>query len=136
MLALQYSMNSKVDENWLTARYPYLRAVVIEGAEAIEHHGWKWWKLQQLDRSQLQMELIDIWHFMMSEILLECDGDLKQATAYLTDDVESHGAGVLLFDGRTFQIDTLDLVSKLELLIGVSVARRVEVGLFAAIMVN
>ena len=44
MLTLQTSMNVKVDPNWIQARYPYLRAVVIEGAEAIEHHGWKWWK--------------------------------------------------------------------------------------------
>lgn len=134
MLSLQYSMNSKVDENWLTARYPYLRAVVIEGAEAIEHHGWKWWKHQQLDLSQLQMELIDIWHFMLSEVLLDCEGDLPRAAANLLDAVESQTADTLVFDGKTFQINDLDLVAKLELLIGTSVSRRVEVGLFAAIM--
>ena len=47
MLELQAIMNSKVDSNWLSAKYPYLRAVAIEGAEAIEHHGWKWWKKQE-----------------------------------------------------------------------------------------
>ncbi|MEZ5492121.1 MAG: dUTP diphosphatase [Gammaproteobacteria bacterium] len=134
MLALQHSMNSKVDENWLAARYPYLRAVVIEGAEAIEHHGWKWWKHQLHDLSQLQMELIDIWHFMLSEILLDCEGDVSQASSSLLDAVESHTAETLLFDGRHYHITDLDLIAKLELLIGTSVARRVEVGLFAAIM--
>ena len=44
MLELQATMNSKVDSDWINAKYPYLRAVAIEGAEAIEHHGWKWWK--------------------------------------------------------------------------------------------
>ena len=73
MLALQANMNAKVDPNWITARYPYLRAVAIEGAEAIEHHGWKWWKKQDKDLSQLQMELVDIWHFILSEILLRND---------------------------------------------------------------
>ena len=67
MLELQAMMNSKVDSNWLLARYPYLRAVAIEGAEAIEHHGWKWWKKQTKDLPQLQMELIDIWHFFLSK---------------------------------------------------------------------
>ena len=61
MFELQAMMNSKVDTNWITARYPYLRAVAIEGAEAIEHHGWKWWKKQIIAVAQLQMELIDIW---------------------------------------------------------------------------
>ena len=73
MLRMQQSMNSKVDPDWRQARYPYLRAVVIEGAEAIEHHGWKWWKKQELDLAQLQMELIDIWHFILSEMLLRHD---------------------------------------------------------------
>jgi len=134
MLALQAGMNSKVDPDWLTARYPYLRAVVIEGAEAIEHHGWKWWKHQLHDHSQLQMELIDIWHFLLSEILLEYDGDLNQAAASLMDAVESHTADTLLFDDHSYQIADLDLVAKLELLIGTSVARRIEVSLFASIM--
>ena len=40
MLELQAIMNSKVDPNWLAAKYPYLRAVAIEGAEAIEHQVW------------------------------------------------------------------------------------------------
>ncbi len=134
MLALQYGMNRKVDENWLESRYPYLRAVVIEGAEAIEHHGWKWWKHQHHDLPQLQMELIDIWHFMMSEMLLDCEGDIDLAAGNLMDAVESHTANTLVFDGQSYQINALDLIAKLELLIGTSVSRRVEVGLFAAIM--
>ena len=44
MFSLQKDMNAKVDPEWIQARYPYLRAVAVEGAEAIEHHGWKWWK--------------------------------------------------------------------------------------------
>lgn len=61
MLSLQAAMNHKVDPDWVKAAYPYLRAVVVEAAEAIEHHGWKWWKKQSLDMAQLQMEVIDIW---------------------------------------------------------------------------
>ncbi len=38
MLSLQAGMNARVDPDWIDARYPYLRAVVIEAAEAIEHH--------------------------------------------------------------------------------------------------
>ena len=83
MLTLQSSMNAKVDPNWVTARYPYLRAVAIEGAEAIEHHGWKWWKKQDKDLAQLQMELVDIWHFILSEILLRNDDNQLTPLEYL-----------------------------------------------------
>ena len=86
MLRMQQSMNSKVDPSWRQARFPYLMAVVIEGAEAFEHHGWKWWKKQELDLSQLQMELIDIWHFVLSEMLLRNDdgGDIQAREALQT----------------------------------------------------
>ena len=44
MFSLQKDMNSKVDPEWIQARYPYLRAVAIEGAEAMENNGGKWGK--------------------------------------------------------------------------------------------
>ena len=101
MLALQAGMNHKVDENWLEARHPYLRAVVIEGSEAIEHHGWKWWKRQDKDLSQLQMELIDIWHFLLSELLLEANGALESAANVLLHQITTDAAGSQVnFDGR------------------------------------
>ena len=58
MLILQAGMNAKVNPDWINAAYPYLRAVVVEGAEAMEHRGWKWWKKQHCDLEQLQMELL------------------------------------------------------------------------------
>ena len=133
MLALQAGMNATVDPDWLAARYPYLRAVVIEGAEAIEHHGWKWWKLQNLDLAQLQMELIDIWHFVLSDLLLACEGNTEKATRVLLRSL-ADASHQLQFDGKTYLFAELDLVSRLELLIGLAVARRVDLPLFESIM--
>src|SRR5690606_41606127 len=39
MLTLQSRMNARVNPKWVEAAYPYLRAVVVEGAEAMEHRG-------------------------------------------------------------------------------------------------
>ncbi len=137
MLSLQGSMNSKVDPNWVQARYPYLRAVAIEGAEAIEHHGWKWWKKQDKDLPQLQMELIDIWHFILSEVLLRStDSDSDPETDLQTALGTARSQNTVDFDGTCYQLADLDLLSKLELLIALSVARRIELAVFAAIMVD
>ena len=112
MLSLQTSMNIKVDPNWVEARYPYLRAVVIEAAEAIEHHGWKWWKKQEKDLPQLQMELIDIWHFILSEILLRNQADQDKSLTALADLLsESSTLNVIHFDNRQFLINELDKLS-------------------------
>ena len=135
MLELQAMMNSKVDPNWITAKYPYLRAVAIEGAEAIEHHGWKWWKKQEKDLAQLQMELIDIWHFFLSEILLRSEGDQRESTKLLLELIEdSESQSKLLFDDKEVDLMSCDLINKLELLIGTSVSKRIELKLFNLIM--
>jgi len=135
MLSLQHSMNSKVDPNWIEARYPYLRAVAIEGAEAIEHHGWNWWKKQDKDLAQLQMELIDIWHFILSEILLRSTDTGSDAQEELGKALTSAvDVTAIQLDNKEYQFESLDLVAKLELLIAISVARRIELSLFASIM--
>lgn len=135
MLRLQSGMNTKVDPDWVAAKYPYLRAVVIEGSEAIEHHGWKWWKKQEMDLSQLQMELIDIWHFILSEILLQNYGNESRALAELLEGLQaSQGQSVVEFDSRQYILRSLDLVHKLELLIALSATRRIELAVFEAIM--
>ena len=137
MLSLQAAMNAKVDPNWVAARYPYMRAVVIEAAEAIEHHGWKWWKKQDKDLPQLQMELIDIWHFLLSEILLNEGGSETVALLRLTEQLETIEASQLVdFDAKQYNLASMDLLAQLELLIALSAARKIELSVFAAIMGN
>ena len=137
MLALQGALNSKVDPNWFSARYPYMRAFVIEAAEAIEHHGWKWWKKQDKDLAQLQMELIDIWHFLLSEILLNEQGSETAAQPKLTAQLSAIDlSGIIEFDGKQYELSSLDLLNQLELLIALSAARKIELSVFAAIMEN
>lgn len=131
MLALQDKMNAKVNPDWINVRSPFLRAVVIEGAEAIEHHGWKWWKKQECDLPQLQMELVDIWHFVLSAILIKHDGN--QAAA--SDDIFNNlTAQKLTFDGQDYLFSQLSLLDKLELLIGLAAAKRYDIGLFSALL--
>lgn len=137
MLEMQSGMNAKVNEAWLDAAYPYLRAVVVEGAEAMEHQGWKWWKHQETDLPQVQMELVDTWHFLLSAILIESRGDLEVAAEW----VEKRIAGLDGPDARKawifekeYRLDTMGLIDKLELLIGFSVFRKISIPLFNAIL--
>ncbi len=135
MLSMQSQMNSKINADWVRENYPYLRAVVIEGAEAIEHHGWKWWKMQNCDVSQLQMEIVDIWHFILSAILIKTQNNQDAAMQLLMSvNGKSRNCEIIEFDGRSYELSSLSLLSKLELLIGVSVSRRIELSLFSALL--
>lgn len=69
MLNLQDRMNRKVHPQWFQQGFAYYRALWIECGELMEHHGYKWWKKQDVDLEQVQLEIVDIWHFGMSMIL-------------------------------------------------------------------
>lgn len=133
MLNLQDGMNKKVNPQWLTAGYSYLRAAMIESVEAIEHHGWKWWKAQKLDLPQVQMELVDIWHFALSHLIIHHNGDIAlAANAIEAALLESHTA--VSFDGNDINFSEATLVENLELMAGLCVAKRFDVALFIKIV--
>lgn len=134
MLAMQAAMNHHIDPDWVHAAYPYLRAVVIEAAEAMEHHGWKWWKHQRCDLPQLQMEIIDIWHFLMSRLLLDHRGDEGAALNHLMEATRDTARVSLHFDGREYQTGSMSLLDKLQLLSATAAADRTEIPLFSTIL--
>jgi len=78
MLVMQAATNTLIDADWRTKDHDYLLAAMVEAVEAIEHNGWKWWKKQECDLPQLQMELVDIWHFGLSHFII------KEQVEYLT----------------------------------------------------
>jgi dimeric dUTPase (all-alpha-NTP-PPase superfamily) len=72
MLTMQDKMNARVHEKWVEQDFEWYRAIWIECGELIEHFGYKWWKKQDTDLEQVQLEIIDIWHFGMSALF--CHG--------------------------------------------------------------
>lgn len=69
MLEMQDAMNTKVHHEWRQQGYAWYRAVWVECAEMLDHFGWKWWKKQNPDMEQVILELVDIWHFGLSDLL-------------------------------------------------------------------
>ena len=75
MLTLQEQMNTKVHPEWRAQNFAWYRAIWVECAELMDHYGWKWWKKQTPDWAQVHLELIDIWHFGLSDMLQQRDND-------------------------------------------------------------
>ena len=71
MLELQDGINSKIRPDWRDANNAWFRAIWTECAELVDHIGWKWWKHQSPDIAQVHLELVDIFHFGLSELLQE-----------------------------------------------------------------
>ena len=71
MLNLQDKINEKVHADWKTQNFEWYRAIWVECAELLDHYGWKWWKKQIPNTGQIHLELVDIWHFGLSVLLME-----------------------------------------------------------------
>lgn len=69
MATMQEAHNRQVHPEWRTQGYPYYRAVWVECAELLDHFGWKWWKHQPADLDQVKLEVVDIWHFGLSDLM-------------------------------------------------------------------
>lgn len=76
MLEMQDGLNCMVDADWVKKNREWYRAIWIECAEAMDAHGWKWWKKQNPDMDGLKMELVDIWHFILSWAIQHGDYDI------------------------------------------------------------
>lgn len=90
MLKMQDRMNRRVHEDWRSQEFAWHRAVWVECAELVDHHGYKWWKHQEADMAQVQLEVVDIWHFGMSS-RMSSDGDLPQLAGILAGELAAAG---------------------------------------------
>ncbi|WP_076417199.1 dUTP diphosphatase [Colwellia sp. UCD-KL20] len=86
MLTMQDAMNSRVSETWRDNNYEWYRAIWVECAEMLDHHGWKWWKHQEIDVPQVQLELVDIFHFGLS-LRLMTGASVESITAELAQEL-------------------------------------------------
>ncbi|REL25540.1 dUTP diphosphatase [Thalassotalea euphylliae] len=86
MLAMQDAMNSRVSDTWRENGYEWYRAIWVECAEMLDHHGWKWWKHQEIDVPQVQLELVDIFHFGLS-LRLMTGASVDDIATTLTDEL-------------------------------------------------
>jgi dimeric dUTPase (all-alpha-NTP-PPase superfamily) len=121
MLDLQDAMNSKVNDNWAEQDFSWYRAIWVECAELMDHYGWKWWKKQTPDDDQVKLELVDIWHFGLSILLLESDSKAEIASAVEQQLAEAKPSGDFRADLETFAFATLQ-------------SKRFDVASFASLM--
>ena len=98
MLELQQKLNDNTNgkgwENGLTAqgkKIDWRRCIYLEAAELVESYPWKHWKNidAKVDTDNVKVELVDIWHFVMSEVLrVNALGDARDLKE-LASDIEA-----------------------------------------------
>ena len=92
MLDMQDRMNTRVHPHWIAQGFEWYRAVWLECGELMDHYGYKWWKKQEPDLEQVQLEVIDIWHFGMSALFVPGSG-VEAVADTILDQLEGYQAG-------------------------------------------
>ena len=85
MADLQAGLNDNVHPNWRSQGHEYYRAIWVECAELLDHYGWKWWKHQQTDLAQVKLEVVDIWHFGLSDLIRAGRIDAQRVDSSIID---------------------------------------------------
>ena len=120
MFALQKQLNDDTNgEVWIKGftkenrQISWYRGIYMEVAEAIDSFNWKHWKNidDQPDWDNIKVELVDIWHFIMSESIRIND------QAYANKHLELSAKG---------DFDTDALVSLLENMLKLSVTSSIN----------
>lgn len=127
MFKLQARANDVMSDAWRTScncTIPYYRASVMESAEAIDHHGWKWWKKFIPNINQMNIELIDILHFALSHHVRASYVAYSEDGVEVDDDIVfEHAADLVYTDeslitinmiGRAASEDFYDNIKRIE----------------------
>lgn len=113
MLDLQNKINEKVHPHWREQNFEWYRAIWVECAELLDHYGWKWWKKQSPNQAQIELELVDIWHFGLSILL--SDYDIEKSISLISEVMtDQRGSGKFRenledFTSNTLQTRSFDL---------------------------
>lgn len=67
MYKMQNEFNKVVHPSWQTQDFSFHTAIVTEVAEGIDSFSWKWWKKGLDNYQNYVVELVDLWHFVMSQ---------------------------------------------------------------------
>jgi hypothetical protein len=116
MLLMQHVTNTRVNPDWRNANYAWSRAIRVECAELSDHLGWKWWKKQEPNWPQAKIELVDIWHFMLSAAIVGARGDLDQAIRDINGGLCFPHLEVIECLGKKFTLNGLTLHEKVDTL--------------------
>lgn len=91
IVTMQYDVNTRINgDAWLkdSDKYDFLSAIRDEVVELATSAGWRpWWKageVSELDMENAQLEIVDIYHFHISELLQSSYLDI----AFLQEQIE------------------------------------------------
>ena len=70
MFKMQEQFNELAVPSWRDKNLDWETAILVETSELLESLDYKWWKNGEIDWDNAKVELVDVWHFFMSYIMV------------------------------------------------------------------
>lgn len=131
MLELQHQLNAVINPDWKTAKNPWTRAIWVESAELLDHIGWKWWKAQGTNVAQAHIELVDIWHFILSQFA-ETGDDMDVVASELHHRLFDQGRRVIFIHHKIHSLNEMNLLDRVEAMASLAASGNDCIAAFAA----
>jgi len=64
---LQNKLNERMGLDWKSQKFDWNLAMLVEGVELIDSVDWKWWKSSKTDWENLEIEMLDEFHFLIAK---------------------------------------------------------------------
>jgi hypothetical protein len=132
MVELQSALNDLTngEKVWRSpaTKPDYTLAMAQECAELIDHWGWKWWAKQEQNLPDAKMEIVDIFHFLLSEVIAQYGND--SAPHFLAADYIERTANNLNFGHRSWHLAGMEPVTVFRLLGAIAYTGHIEARLF------
>ncbi len=132
MLQLQNQLNDATNgEDWTKGvtkngkNINWKRCIYMECAEMVDSFGWKHWKSIDVEPNwqNHQIEVIDVWHFIMSLAIQEYEKSLKGTVEDIAIDISAlESLSSIQKDSLTFAAQE-DVIIKVENLIRIAVSK-------------
>ncbi len=128
MLELQQQLNDATNgENWEDGitkngkKIDWRRCIYLESAELVESYPWKHWKNidAEPDYENIKIELVDIWHFIMSEALRLYKVDALGTIEQLAENIIAMDSYKNLEEAQKSQLESYEQIALVEEMIKV-----------------
>lgn len=112
MWNLQDSLNAATSgADWKEKNQNWNLAIKAEIVEFFDYVGWKWWKEPSKTRKptdmQARLELVDIWHFLLSKVIENCAED-SQPQQLAFDQITYNSSKIGAADAKLEYLERVD----------------------------
>lgn len=106
----QQSFNKRVHPEWQNQNFNWDLAIILESAEMLDSFDWKWWKHGVTDWANIEIEMTDIFLFLLSKSISNKTVDVLKGLMINQSVIDQNIAPIRKEDDEIIKMIQVDLM--------------------------